>query len=352
MQKEKLIDEKTAVCRVEPGQLDQLLHPIFDSTPRPRPTGPAKGLPASPGAATGRSSSTPTSPSGPASWQGRDPLRRIETSPEDIGGMHVAKGILTSRGGMTSHAAVVARGMGKPCVAGCGDAVIDYKAKHPVRQRHGLQGGRRHHLNGTTGVVYAGKIGDDRPGRADRPVRPIMTLADAHRTSACAPTPTRPTTPRPCEFGAEGIGLCRTEHMFFERDRIRRMRQMILAEDEEGRRKALDHSCRCSRRISRASSRRWRVAPVTIRLLDPPLHEFVPQDSPGDRRAGQGDLGVSVAEDDQGQGRKPARVQPHARPPRLPAGHLPIPRSTRCRPRPSSRPPEVSGGKPTCKPRS
>jgi pyruvate, orthophosphate dikinase len=281
MMKEKLIDEKTAVCRVEPGQLDQLLHPVFDSASESKAKQVAKGLNASPGAATGQ---VVFNADLAEEWaaEGKDViLCRIETSPEDIGGMHVAKGILTSRGGMTSHAAVVARGMGTCCVAGCGDAVIDYKAKKMSVNGTTLKQGDWISLNGSTGVVYAGKIDTIDPALTG-PFGTIMTLADKHRTLGVR---TNADTPHDTEvavkFGAEGIGLTRTEHMFFEGDRIVSMRKMILAEDEEGRRKALKELLPLQKKDFKGIFKALKGRPATIRFLDPPLHEFVPHDSAG-----------------------------------------------------------------------
>jgi len=283
MTKEGLISEKEAVLRVEPGQLDQLLHPTFDPKAEGAATQIAIGLPASPGAATGQIVFTAHEAE---EWVDVDRsvvLVRQETSPEDIGGMNVANGILTSRGGMTSHAAVVARGMGKCCVAGCGDCVIDYPRKTLTAGGKTLKEGDWISLNGTTGTVYAGKVATV-DASLTGPFGTIMSLADKHRrlgvrTNADTPNDTEVAV----RFGAEGIGLCRTEHMFFEGNRIVSMRKMILAEDAEGRRKALKELLPLQRKDFVGIFKALKGRPATIRFLDPPLHEFVPHDEKGQR---------------------------------------------------------------------
>jgi len=281
MMTEGLISEKEAVCRVDPKGLDQLLHPTFDPKSEAAAKMIAKGLPASPGAATGRIVFTAHEAE---EWEEMGEsviLVRIETSPEDIGGMHVAKGILTSRGGMTSHAAVVARGMGACCVAGCDACVIDYRKKTLTAGGVKLKEGDWVSLNGSTGAVYAAKVGTV-DAKLTGPFDAIMKLADKHRTLGVR---TNADTPHDAEvavrFGAEGIGLCRTEHMFFEGDRIVAMRKMILAEDEAGRRKALKALLPLQRKDFAGIFRALKGRPATIRFLDPPLHEFVPHDRKG-----------------------------------------------------------------------
>ncbi|MBN1555347.1 MAG: pyruvate, phosphate dikinase [Phycisphaerae bacterium] len=281
MMKEKLITEKEAVLRVEPKALDQLLHPTFDPKAEKAAAPIATGLPASPGAATGQ---IVFSAHEAEEWdeQGKSViLVRIETSPEDIGGMNVAKGILTSRGGMTSHAAVVARGMGTCCVAGCGECVIDYKAKTLTAGGKTLKEGDWISLNGSTGAVYAGQI-TTVDASLTGPFGDIMKLADKYRVLGVR---TNSDTPHDTEvavkFGAEGIGLTRTEHMFFEGDRIISMRKMILAEDEKGRAAALKELLPLQRNDFIGIFKALKGRPATIRFLDPPLHEFVPHDDAG-----------------------------------------------------------------------
>jgi pyruvate,orthophosphate dikinase len=242
----------------------------------------AKGLPASPGAAAGQIVFSAHEAEVEADEMGKDViLVRIETSPEDIGGMNVAKGILTSRGGMTSHAAVVARGMGKCCVAGCSDVVINYAAKTVSACGHVLKEGDWISLNGSTGAVYAGKVATV-DAALTGPFGVIMKLADKYRTLGIR---TNADTPHDAEvavrFGAEGIGLCRTEHMFFEGDRIIAMREMILAEDAAGREKALAKLLPLQREDFIGIFKALKGRPATIRFLDPPLHEFVPHDEAG-----------------------------------------------------------------------
>jgi pyruvate,orthophosphate dikinase len=283
MMKEGLITEEEAVCRVEPRQLDQLLHPMFDTEAEKKADQIGKGLPASPGAATGQ---IVFSADDAEEWvaDGKKViLARIETSPEDIGGMNVASGILTSRGGMTSHAAVVARGMGKCCVAGSAGCVINYKSKTLVAGGKTIKEGDWISLNGSTGAVYAGKVDTVDP-KLTGPFGQIMKLSDKYRTlgirtNADAPKDTEVAV----KFGAEGIGLTRTEHMFFEGDRIISMRKMILAEDEEGREAALKELLPLQKKDFMGIFRALKGKPATIRFLDPPLHEFVPHDEAGQK---------------------------------------------------------------------
>ncbi|PIQ85286.1 MAG: pyruvate, phosphate dikinase [Candidatus Omnitrophica bacterium CG11_big_fil_rev_8_21_14_0_20_45_26] len=274
MVKEKMIDQKTAILRVKPSQLDQLLHPTFDDREKKHVI--AKGLPASPGAATGKvvfdaDDAEERHQAGEAVI-----LVRIETSPEDIGGMHAAQGILTARGGMTSHAAVVARGMGKCCVAGCGDIVIDYDEKQFTAGKVKVKEGDFISLNGSTGEVYLGKVATQTP-ELSGDFGKLMKWADQVRklnVRTNADTPHDAKVAR--KFGAEGIGLCRTEHMFFQEDRIMAMREMILADDVESREKALSKLLPFQRKDFEGIFEAMDGLPVTIRLLDPPLHEFVP----------------------------------------------------------------------------
>ncbi|MFW6181303.1 MAG: pyruvate, phosphate dikinase, partial [Spirochaetota bacterium] len=273
MVNEGLIDKKTAVMRVAPSQLDQLLHPMID--PKEKVASLAKGLPASPGAAVGEIVFTARAAEEEAVKGRKVILVRIETSPEDIGGMDAAQGILTARGGMTSHAAVVARGMGKPCVAGCSDLHIKDEKECEIGGKHFKQGDFIT-LNGTTGEVIDGKLELIEP-EPHGDFAELMEWADELRTLKVR---TNADTPDDAEnarkLGAEGIGLCRTEHMFFEGDRIASVRQMILAEDEAGRRKALAKLLPMQQGDFEGIFTAMNGLPVTIRLLDPPLHEFLP----------------------------------------------------------------------------
>jgi len=278
MKEEGIINEEQAVMLVEPDHLDQLLHDQIDPEAELEVLG--KGLPASPGAAQGEvvfSAEAAVT----ASEEGRKViLVRRETSPEDIAGMNVAEGILTSRGGMTSHAAVVARGMGKPCVAGCSDLYVDAHQQVMSIGGREFKPGDQITLNGGEGSVIAGTPALVAPRLDDPHLLKVMTWADTKRrlkvrTNADTPHDARQAR----EFGAEGIGLCRTEHMFFGEDRIMRMRQMILAEDEESRRKALAHILPLQQDDFEGIFEAMDGLPVTIRLLDPPLHEFLPQEA-------------------------------------------------------------------------
>ncbi len=276
MVREKLITKETAVQRIDPGQLDQLLHPSFED--KAEKTVLAKGLPASPGAAVGQ---VVFHADVAEKWaaDGKDViLVRVETSPEDIGGMDAAKGILTARGGMTSHAAVVARGMGKCCVAGCEEIQVDYRKKLFKVNGTNFKEGAWISLDGTTGQVMKGKVPTRKP-ELSKEYNQLMKWVDAIRrlkVRTNADTPGDSKVAR--EFGAEGIGLCRTEHMFFEGERITRMREMILASDEAGRRAALKKLLPVQRRDFEGIFRAMDGLPVTIRLLDPPLHEFLPHE--------------------------------------------------------------------------
>jgi pyruvate,orthophosphate dikinase len=275
MVKEGLIDEKTAILRVQPSQLDQLLHPSLD--PKAVKKIIAKGLPASPGAAGGAVVFTADEAEELARNGAKVILVRIETSPEDIHGMHAAQGILTARGGMTSHAAVVARGMGKCCVAGCGDIKVDYAAQ-TFTARNGvlIKKGDIITLDGSTGEVIQGEV-PTVPPQLTGDFGTLMGWVDKHRrlkVRTNADTPNDSKVAR--EFGAEGIGLCRTEHMFFDAERIAAVREMILSEELEGREEALAKILPMQKGDFLGIFREMKGLPVTIRLLDPPLHEFLP----------------------------------------------------------------------------
>jgi pyruvate,orthophosphate dikinase len=278
-----MIDEKTALLRVAPDRLNELLHPVFNTEALKEAQVIARGLPASPGAASGQivffaDEADEWSKAGKAVI-----LVRQETSPEDLRGMSVAKGILTARGGMTSHAAVVARGMGKCCISGAGAVHVDYKARSMTIGEHTYAEGDWISLNGSTGEVFAGNIATE-AAKLSGDFGALMALADRHmrlEVRANADTPEEAKVAR--EFGATGIGLCRTEHMFFEGQRIIPMREMILADDEAGRRKALAKLLPIQRADFEGLFREMSGLPVTIRLLDPPLHEFVPHDEAGQR---------------------------------------------------------------------
>ena len=279
--REGMIDEKTALLRVEPNKLDELLHPVFDKKALKVASVIAKGLPASPGAATGQ---IVFFADDAAEWHAKGHkviMVRIETSPEDLAGMAVAQGILTARGGMTSHAAVVARGMGKCCVSGAGALKIDYKNKTIQVGDLVLKEGDYISLNGSNGEVYLGQIQTKEAELSDD-FRELMTLADKYtklKVRTNADTPCDAQIAR--NFGAVGIGLCRTEHMFFEGEKIKAMREMILSEDTEGRVKALSKILPYQQADFKGIFRAMDGCPVTVRLLDPPLHEFVPHDLKG-----------------------------------------------------------------------
>ncbi len=273
---EQLIDEREAVLRIDPDQLDQLLHPSLD--PKAEKQVVAKGLPASPGAARGRVVFNADEAEEQARLKKKVILVRVETSPEDIHGMHAAQGILTARGGMTSHAAVVARGMGKCCVAGCGEIKIDYE-KQQLTTEAGLviKRGDVITLDGSAGEVILGDVPKVQP-EVSGDFAKLMAWADQYRklkVRTNADTPKDSKVAR--EFGAEGIGLCRTEHMFFEGDRIQAVREMILANDLAGRKAALAKIMPMQKSDFIGIFREMKGLPVTIRLLDPPLHEFLPQ---------------------------------------------------------------------------
>jgi pyruvate, orthophosphate dikinase len=289
MLKEGMIDEKLAVLRQEPNKLDELLHPVFDKGAIKSANVVAKGLPASPGAATGQL----VFHADEARKYPVTILARIETSPEDLEGMDVAAGILTARGGMTSHAAVVARGMGKCCVSGAGECKIDGKARTLTARGVTFKEGDWISLNGSTGEVYEGKI-NTIEAELSGDFASIMELADKYRTiNVRTNAETERDAKVAVKFGAEGIGLCRTEHMFFEGERLVRMREMILAEDEAGRRKALDKLLPIQRQDFKDVFKAMAGKPVTIRLLDPPLHEFVPHEEANQKEMAE-EMGISV----------------------------------------------------------
>ncbi len=288
---EGLIDSKTAVMRVEPQSLDQILHPRLD--PDAKRDVISKGLPASPGAASGIIVFSADDAEKRAQNGEKVMLVRIETSPEDIHGMHAAEGILTTRGGMTSHAAVVARGMGRACVAGAGEIRIDYKAATFTVRGTTLKEGDWITIDGSTGEIMRGRVPTVQPELSGDFAR-IMEWADAHRrmtVRANAETPEDVATAR--QFGALGIGLCRTEHMFFDGDRILAVREMILAADEDGRRAALAKILPMQRGDFEEIFDIMKGLPVTIRLLDPPLHEFLPRER-AEFEEIAADLGVDV----------------------------------------------------------
>ncbi len=290
-----MIDEKTALNRIEPNKLDELLHPVFDKKAEKLAKVWVKGLPASPGAATGQ---IVFFADDAAKWHAdgkKVVMVRIETSPEDLAGMAVAEGILTARGGMTSHAAVVARGMGKCCVSGAGALNIDYKNKTVDVDGVTLKEGDYISINGTTGEVYVGQV-ETKAAELSGDFAELMALADKYtklQVRTNADTPHDASIAR--SFGAVGIGLCRTEHMFFEGEKIKAMREMILAEDAEGRKKALAKILPYQKEDFKGIFKAMAGCPVTVRLLDPPLHEFVPHDLKGQEEMAE-TMGVSVKE--------------------------------------------------------
>lgn len=290
---ENLIDEKTAILRVEPHKLDELLHPVFDKTALKSANVLAQGLPASPGAATGQIVFFADDAEIWANKNKKVILVRVETSPEDLKGMNVAQGILTARGGMTSHAAVVARGMGKCCISGAGSLKIDYKKRTLEVAGMVLKEGDWISLNGSTGEVYEGKIATAE-AKLSGDFGKLMEMADRHsrmlvRTNADTPHDSRVAR----DFGAKGIGLCRTEHMFFEGVKIKAMREMILADDETGRRAALAKLLPMQREDFEGIFEAMDGLPVTVRLLDPPLHEFVPHEEANQKEMAE-EMGISI----------------------------------------------------------
>jgi pyruvate,orthophosphate dikinase len=291
--REHVIDEKTVLKRMEPEKLDELLHPVFDKAAVKSAKVIAKGLPASPGAATGQIVFFADDAEDWAKRNKKVIMVRLETSPEDLRGMSVAQGILTARGGMTSHAAVVARGMGKCCVSGAGEIKVNYKTKTVEMNGKEYKEGDWISLNGSTGEVYEGLVSTvDADMSGD--FAAILKLADKYtkvyvRTNADSPRDAKVAR----KFGAKGIGLCRTEHMFFEGDRIKAMREMIIASDEESRRVALAKLLPLQRGDFEGIFEAMDGLGVTIRLLDPPLHEFVPHQLATQRELAE-ELGLSV----------------------------------------------------------
>ena len=292
---EGLLTKEEAILKVEPKQLDSLLHPTFDPKALKSATPIAKGLPASPGAATGKVYFTAEDAKAAAERGEKVILVRLETSPEDIEGMYAAQGILTARGGMTSHAAVVARGMGRCCVAGCGEIQINETAKTFTVNGKVYKEGDYISLDGSTGNVYAGELATQEPS-VTGDFATLMGWADEIRKLKVR---TNADTPRDAKqalnFGAEGIGLCRTEHMFFEEDRIPAVREMIVSKTEEQRRKALAKLLPMQKQDFKEIYEVMEGRPVTIRLLDPPLHEFLPHED-SEVRALAVDMGLDYEE--------------------------------------------------------
>ena len=295
MLKQGIIDEKTALLRCEPEKLDELLHPVFDTKALAQAKALSQGLPASPGAATGQVVFFAEDAEAWAAEGKKTILCRVETSPEDLKGMYAAEGILTARGGMTSHAAVVARGMGKCCISAANGLVIDYKTRTMTVGGATIKEGEWVSLNGTTGVLYAGNV-ETKAAELSGDFAELMKIADKYarlqvRTNADTPHDAQVAR----NFGAQGIGLTRTEHMFFEGDKIKAMREMILAQDEAGRRKALVKLLPLQREDFEGIFEAMNGLPVTVRLLDPPLHEFVPHDPKGQLEMAH-EMGLNVDE--------------------------------------------------------
>jgi len=291
--REGLIDEKTAIMRCEPNKLDELLHPVFDKNAVKKAKVITQGLPASPGAACGQ---IVFFADDAAKWRKdghRVVMVRIETSPEDLAGMSAAEGILTARGGMTSHAAVVARGMGKCCVSGAGAINVDYKKRTVEIEDTIYKEGDFISINGSTGQVYAGEV-PTKAAELSGDFKALMDLCDKYtklqvRTNADTPHDAQVAR----SFGAKGIGLTRTEHMFFEDKKIIAMREMILSDTVEGREKALEKLLPYQKADFKGILEAMDGCPVNIRLLDPPLHEFVPHDEAGQKIMAQ-QMGVEV----------------------------------------------------------
>jgi pyruvate,orthophosphate dikinase len=295
MVREGKITEKEAIMRCEPQKLDELLHPVFDKDALKKAKVITQGLPASPGAACGQ---IVFHADDAQEWHANGHkvvMVRIETSPEDLAGMSAAEGILTARGGMTSHAAVVARGMGKCCVSGAGAILVDYKAKTVKIEGVTYKEGDYISLNGSTGQVYAGEI-PTKAAELSGDFKALMDLCDKYthlQVRTNADTPHDAAVAR--AFGAKGIGLTRTEHMFFDDQKIIAMREMILAKDSEGREKALAKLLPYQKADFKGILEAMDGCPVNIRLLDPPLHEFVPHDLKGQEQMAK-EMGVSVEE--------------------------------------------------------
>jgi len=292
---EGMIDEKTAIMRVEPNKLDELLHPVFDKKALTSANVMGKGLPASPGAATGKIIFFSDEAEAWVEDKKEDIiLVRIETSPEDLKGMNLAQGILTARGGMTSHAAVVARGMGKCCVSGAGEIKIDYKARTLTMNGKAYKEGDFISLNGSTGEIYDGKVATMDP-EVGGDFGKLMKLTDKYTTMLVRTNADTPEDSKVARaFGAQGIGLCRTEHMFFGGNKIKAIREMILADDLEGRKKALAKLLPIQREDFEGIFTAMHDLPVTVRLLDPPLHEFVPHEAANQKEMAD-EMGVSVS---------------------------------------------------------
>ena len=289
------IDEKTALERCEPNKLDELLHPVFDKDAQKKVKVLTRGLPASPGAACGQIVFFADDAERWHEAGHRVVMVRIETSPEDLAGMAAAEGIVTARGGMTSHAAVVARGMGKCCVSGAGALNIDYKARTLEIDGYTLKEGDYISINGSTGEIYAGEV-KTKPAEVTGDFADLMKLCDKYtklvvRTNADTPHDAQVAR----NFGAVGIGLCRTEHMFFENEKIKAMREMILSDTVEGRKKALEKLLPYQMKDFYGILKAMDGCPVNIRLLDPPLHEFVPHDLAGQKTMAE-EMGLTVAE--------------------------------------------------------
>ena len=289
------IDEKTALERCEPNKLDELLHPVFDKEAQKKAKVLTRGLPASPGAACGQIVFFADDAEKWHEAGHRVVMVRIETSPEDLAGMAAAEGIVTARGGMTSHAAVVARGMGKCCVSGAGTLNVDYKARTVEIDGVTLKEGDYISLNGSTGEIYAGEV-KTKPAEVTGDFAELMKLCDKYtklvvRTNADTPHDAQVAR----NFGAVGIGLCRTEHMFFENEKIKAMREMILSDTVEGRKKALEKLLPYQLKDFYGILKAMDGCPVNIRLLDPPLHEFVPHDLAGQQAMAE-EMGLTVAE--------------------------------------------------------
>ena len=287
------IDEKTALERCEPNKLDELLHPVFDKQALAQAKVLTRGLPASPGAACGQIVFFADDAKEWHESGHQVVMVRIETSPEDLAGMSAAEGILTARGGMTSHAAVVARGMGKCCVSGAGAINVDYKTRTVEIDGVVLKEGDYISINGSTGEVYFGQV-KTKPAEVSGDFAKLMDLCNKYTKLVVR---TNADTPHDAEvarkFGAVGIGLCRTEHMFFEADKIKAMREMILSETQEGRKKALAKLLPFQQKDFYGILKAMDGYPVNIRLLDPPLHEFVPHDLAGQQAMAE-EMGVSV----------------------------------------------------------
>ena len=292
---ERLIDEKTAIERCEPNKLDELLHPVFDQKGLKKAQVLTRGLPASPGAACGQIVFFADDAAKWAKDGHKVVMVRLETSPEDLAGMAVAEGILTARGGMTSHAAVVARGMGKCCVSGAGAINVNYKTRTVEIDGQVLKEGDFVSINGSTGEVYKGMVST----KAAEISGDFAKLMDLCKKYAKLQVRTNADTPHDAEvarkFGAVGIGLCRTEHMFFDKDKIVAMREMILSEDIQGRKKALEKLLPYQKNDFLGIFKAMDGLPVNVRLLDPPLHEFVPHDLKGQEEMAK-DMGLSLAE--------------------------------------------------------